>query len=52
MGFIVGLLLGALIGLGLYCIYSWLTDKINILKLGYTGGSKFVKWIYNRFIKK
>ena len=52
MDFTIGLLLGASVGLGLYFIYSWLMDKLNLIKLGYSGGSFIVRWIYKKFIRK
>lgn len=52
MSGILWFLLGALVGFLLSWGYSWLTDKLNLLKLGYSGGSFIVRWIYNRFIKK
>ena len=52
MSGIIWFLLGALVGFLLSLGYSWLTDKLNLLKLGYSGGSFIVRWIYNRFIKK
>lgn len=46
--FVIGLVLGFL----LFWTYSWITDKLNLLKLGYSGGSFVIKWIYNKFVKK
>ena len=44
-------LIGVLTGFLLFCGYSWLMDKLNLIRLGYSGGSFIVRWIYNRFIK-
>ena len=44
-------LLGVLIGFLIFYGYSWLTDKLNLFKLGYSGSSFIVRWIYNKFIK-
>ena len=52
MSEILWFLLGAITGLGIFYVYSWVADKLNLLKLGYSGGSFIVRWIYNRFIKK
>lgn len=52
MSGVLWFLLGAITGLGIFYMYSWLTDKINLLKIGYNGGSFVLRWFYNRFIKK
>lgn len=52
MSGIIWFLLGALVGFLISWVRSWMIDKFNLLKLGYSGGSFIVKWIYNRFIKK
>ena len=46
--FIFGLIIGFIICL----IYNWITDKINLLKLGYNGSSWLLKYIYNKYFKK
>ena len=40
------------IGFVLSWTYSFITDKINMIKLGYSGGSFIIKWIYNKYLKK
>lgn len=45
--FLIGFVVGAL----LMWLYGFITDKLNLLKLGYNGGSFIVRYIYNK-IKK
>jgi uncharacterized membrane protein YeaQ/YmgE (transglycosylase-associated protein family) len=46
--FLVGLVLGFL---GSW-VYNFVTDKINLMKMGYNGGSFIVRLIYNKYFKK
>ena len=46
--FLVGLVLGFL---GSW-VYNFVTDKINLMKLGYSGGSFVVRWIYNKYVNR
>lgn len=50
MSGIIWFLLGVLVGFLLSWGYSWLTDKLTLLKLGYSGGSFIVRWIYKKLI--
>ena len=52
MSWIVYVLIGMVIGFVLSWTYSFITDKINMIKLGYSGGSFIIKWIYNKYFKK
>ena len=47
MNELIWFIIGFIVGFGVFWTYSWITDKLNILKLTYKGG-----WfIYDNFIK-
>ena len=52
MNSFIWFLIGFLVGVLVFWCYSWVTDKINLLKLGYNGGSWLVKLIINKFNSK
>ena len=45
-------ILGFLLGMAVFWCYSFVTDKLNLLKLGYTGGSWLIRFLYNRIKAK
>lgn len=49
---IIFLILGIIIGFIISWLYNFITDKLNLLKLGYSGSSFIIKWIYNKIKKK
>ena len=55
MNEVISFLLGLILGFIIFGIYSWILDKFNLLKLGYTGSSFIYKIlqkkVYNRIIK-
>ena len=45
MNEIISFLIGFILGLVVFGLYSWILDKINLIKLGYTGSSFIYKII-------
>lgn len=41
-------LVGFLSGIIVFWCYSWITDKLNLARLGYTGG----KWLYVKLVNR
>lgn len=52
MEYIIVAVVSFILGFLVFWVYSWITDKLNLLKLGYTGGSWFIKYIINKFKSK
>lgn len=48
MGNFLFFIIGLAVGIGLYWLYSFITDKINLLKLGYNGGSYILRYFYKK----
>lgn len=45
MNSIISFFIGLILGLVIFGIYSWILDKINLIKLGYVGSSFIYKII-------
>jgi len=46
--FFIGLILGSIITWS----YFYITDKLNLIKLGYSGSSWFIRFLYKKYKEK
>ena len=52
MNSVLMFVLGFVVGVLVFWCYSFITDKLNLLKLGYTGGSWLIRFINSKIRKK
>jgi hypothetical protein len=48
LGFFIGLILGSIITWS----YFYITDKLNLIKLGYSGSAWLIRFLYKNIKKK